>query len=180
MGARGERAQWSADGTWCQRPVVRCTARRRREQASSQCVSGVLGTRALGWAGSYLHIALVGSPYAALHIHTEGPLGLLRRDGAHLGGAVPAGHVAGERTHCNAGVLSATCARGSPSALPTTARARASDSSTCPRGAARPQGAMVRDCHTAGPLVLPHREASKPSDRAMVLVTYGAGVGEHV
>lgn len=53
----------------------------------------------LGLQKSYLDIALVGRPYASLHVHAERPLGLLRRDGAHLGGAVSAGHVAGEGAH---------------------------------------------------------------------------------
>lgn len=48
---------------------------------------------------SYLDITLVGCAYTPLHIHTERPLGLLRRNGAHLGSAVFAGHMAGKRTH---------------------------------------------------------------------------------
>lgn len=48
---------------------------------------------------SYLDVALVGCSYAPLHIHAQRSLGLLRRDGAHLGRALSAGYVARERAH---------------------------------------------------------------------------------
>lgn len=72
----------------------------------------------------YLDVAFVGCSYASLHIHAEGPLGLLGGYGAHLGGAVFAGHVAGERAHWKRGrashsptaeqVLPATLHQGRP------------------------------------------------------------------
>ena len=60
---------------------------------------GELRRRNPGLRASYLDVALVGRPYASLHVHAERPLGLLRRDGAHLGSAVSAGHVASEGAH---------------------------------------------------------------------------------
>lgn len=51
----------------------------------------------------YLDIALVGCSYASLNVHAKGSLGLLGRDGAHLGSAVFAGHMAGERAYWKRG-----------------------------------------------------------------------------
>lgn len=56
-------------------------------------------TQTREWSWSYLHVALVGGPYAPLHIHAQGPLGLLGRNGAHLGSTVSAGHVASKGAH---------------------------------------------------------------------------------
>lgn len=77
--------------------------------------------RARAHPRSYLHVALVGCAHASLHVHAEGPPGLLGRDGAHLGGAVLAGDVAREGAHWKReGARQAP--RGPPPAWPDAAR----------------------------------------------------------
>lgn len=110
--------------------------------------------RARAHPRSYLHVALVGRAHASLHVHAEGPPGLLGRDGAHLGGAVLAGDVAREGAHWKR-----EGARQAPRGPP-------------PRGQMRPglRGTRLAPAHAPALLVLP---GGPPSPQLGLGVTRG-------